>query len=118
MVERAAFRARRADPADEPLLAQPLGRPGGELQQQRDLRAVVEVVGDDGECVLVEDREQLVVAQTETSLKGCGSQNSWFSPPKTSLTESSVKIRRIESVRRSAQLSTCLLYTSPSPRDS
>ena len=45
---------------------------------------------------------------------GCdGAQNSWFSPPKTSLTESSVKIRRIESVSRSAQESTRMLSGAP-----
>jgi hypothetical protein len=37
---------------------------------------VVEVVGDDGQRVLVEDGEQLVVAETEASLKGCSSQKS------------------------------------------
>ena len=40
-------------------------------------------------------------------------QNSWFSPPKTSLTLSSVKMRRIESVSSSAQLSTRRLSGAP-----
>jgi len=40
-------------------------------------------------------------------------QKSWFSPPKTSETESSVKIRRIESVSSSAQLSTRRLSGGP-----
>ena len=113
MVERAALRARRSHPAGEAIRAQALGRAGGELQQERDLGPVIQVVGDDGQRVLVEDREQLVVAQAEASLEGGGSQNSWFSPPKTSLTESSVKIRRIESVSRSAQLRTRMLSGAP-----
>jgi hypothetical protein len=37
---------------------------------------VIQLVGDDGQRVLVEDDEQLVVCQAETSLKGGGSQNS------------------------------------------
>jgi len=37
---------------------------------------VVEVVGDDRQRVLVEDGEQLVVGQAESSLKGCSSQKS------------------------------------------
>jgi hypothetical protein len=37
---------------------------------------MVEVVGDDGERVLVEDGEQLVVGQAKTALEGGGSQNS------------------------------------------
>ena len=46
----------------------------------------------------------LVVARPENRLKRRAfPQNSWFSPPKTSLTEPSVKIWRIELVRSSAQ---------------
>jgi hypothetical protein len=37
---------------------------------------MVEIVGDDGQRVLVEDCKKLVVGQAETSLQGCGSQNS------------------------------------------
>jgi hypothetical protein len=37
---------------------------------------VVEVIGDDRQGVLVQDGEQLVVAQAEASLQGSGSQNS------------------------------------------
>jgi hypothetical protein len=37
---------------------------------------MVEVVRDDRQRVLVEDREQLVVVETESSLKGCSSQKS------------------------------------------
>jgi hypothetical protein len=36
---------------------------------------VVKVVGDDGQGVLVEDREELVVAEAEPSLKSRCSQN-------------------------------------------
>src|SRR5207302_1323604 len=41
------------------------------------------------------------------------SQNSWFSPPKTSLTEPSVKIWRIELVSRSAHDRTRTLSGAP-----
>ena len=74
---------------------------------------MVEVVGDDRQRVLVEDREELVVAEAEPSLKSRCSQKSWFSPPKTSDTESSVKMRRIESVSRSAHGSTRMLSGAP-----
>jgi hypothetical protein len=37
---------------------------------------VVEIVGDDGQRILVQDGEQLVVAEAEPSLKGCSFQNS------------------------------------------
>ena len=40
-------------------------------------------------------------------------QNSWFSPPNTSLTDPSVKIWRIELVSRSAQDSTRTLSGAP-----
>ena len=61
-----------------------------------------------GERIGVEDREQLVSSLEAEQLLEVArpAQNSWFSPPKTSDTESSVKIRRIESVSRSAQEST------------
>jgi hypothetical protein len=79
----------------------------GEGEEERQLGLVVELAGDDGERVLGQDLEQLVVAEAEAGLQegggGAGTQKSWFSPPKTSETESSVKIRRIESVSRSAQ---------------
>jgi hypothetical protein len=74
VVERAPLRAARANPSDEALLPEALGGLGGQLQQQRDLGPVVEVVGDDGQRVLVEDGEELVVAQAQASLEGCGSQ--------------------------------------------
>ena len=49
----------------------------------------------------------------EGGLPAARAQNSWFSPPNTSLTEPSVKMRRIESVRMSAQGSTCTLSGAP-----
>jgi hypothetical protein len=88
-----------------------------EREQQRQLRPVREVVaGEQRERVDVERGEQLVVGEPQTLLeqaRGGGAQNSWFSPPKTSETESSVKIRRIESVSRSAQLRTVMLSGAP-----
>src|SRR3954471_10235150 len=104
-VERAAVRPGRAQPGAQHAGVVLLG----EREQDRELGPVVELAGDDGERVLVEDPQQLVVAEPEAGLQqGCGGagQKSWFSPPKTSETESSVKMRRIESVRRSAQEST------------
>lgn len=76
----------------------------GEREQDGQLRPVVEIVADQAERVGVEDPEQLLVGEAQALLKVAGgAQNSWFSPPNTSDTESSVKIRRIESVSRSAQ---------------
>lgn len=51
-------------------------------------------LGDDPKTVLA-TYARLLPSSDEV---GCGAvQNSWFSPAKISLTESSVKIRRIES---------------------
>ena len=44
---------------------------------------------------------------------GGAAQNSWFSPAKISETESSRKIRRIESVRMSAEVSCCTMAGAP-----
>ena len=44
---------------------------------------------------------------------GGGGQNSWFSPPNTSDTESSVKMRRIESAKVLAVESTVMLSGAP-----
>ena len=66
-----------------------------------------------GEPRAVQDSEQLVVCEAQPALEGGGSQNNWFSPPNTSLTESSVKMRRIESVSRSEQLSTRMVSGAP-----
>jgi hypothetical protein len=76
VVDRPALRPVGADPAREALHPHALRRAGGEHQQQRDLGPVVEVVGDDGQRVLVQDDEQLVVAQAEASLNRGSSQKS------------------------------------------
>ena len=74
---------------------------------------MVEVAADDLERVGVEHGQQLVVVEPEQLLQARGAQNSWFSPPNTSDTESSVKMRRIESVSRSAQERTRTLSGAP-----
>ena len=105
-VERASLRSGGAQPAAQERGVVVLG----EGEEDRELGLVVEVARDHGERVLAQDLQQLVVAEAEAGLQerggGAGTQKSWFSPPKTSETESSVKIRRIESVSRSAQEST------------
>ena len=59
-------------------------------------------------------RAAAVEVTTQVLARGrVSNQNSWFSPPKTSLTLSSVKMRRIESVSSSAQLSTRRLSGAP-----
>jgi hypothetical protein len=107
-VQRASVAAAGADPAPQDARPRALGRLLGQRQEDRQLGLVVEVA--------VEDRQQLVVGEPEPVLQergGGGGQNSWFSPPKTSDTESSVKIRRIESVSRSAHDSTWMLSGAP-----
>jgi hypothetical protein len=70
---------------------------------------VIEVAGDQFERIGVEDRQQLLVGEAEEVLElRRATQNSWFSPPKTSDTESSVNMRRIVSVRMSATLRTLM----------
>lgn len=70
---------------------------------------MVQFAGDQLERIGVEDPEQFLVGEAEKVLELCGAaQNSWFSPPKTSDTESSVKMRRIVSVRMSATLRTLM----------
>ncbi len=105
-VERAPGRALAAHPALEHRRAGLLLRVGEQVEQDRQLGPVVEVAADDLERVGVEHHEQLVVVQPQQLLEAGGAQNSWFSPPNTSDTESSVKMRRIESVSRSAHEST------------
>ncbi len=105
-----------ADPAAQDAVAGALGGLLGEGEEDRQLGLVVEVAADDLERVGVENGQQLVVGQAEAVLQeggGGGGQKSWFSPPKTSDTLSSVKIRRIESVSRSAQDSTWMLSGAP-----
>ena len=119
MVDRPSGGAGRPQPARERGLADGLRGLLGEREEDRQLGPVVEVAGDEAERVGVEDGAELVVGEAQAPLEdGCGrtAQNSWFSPPKTSDTESSVKIRRIESVRRSAQESTRMLSGAPGRR--
>src|SRR6201999_4109986 len=82
---------------------------GHQLHQDPDLRSQVLLAGDHRERVGVQDRQQLLVREAEERLQRGDAQKSWFSPPKTSETESSVKMRRIESVSRSATESTVML---------
>jgi hypothetical protein len=105
-----------ADPALEDALPRALGRLLGQRQQDRQLGLVVEVAADQLERVGAQDRQELVVGEPEAVLQEGGGgrgQKSWFSPPNTSDTLSSVKIRRIESVSRSAQDSTWMLSGAP-----
>jgi hypothetical protein len=48
-----------------------------QVQQNRQLGLVVEVIGDDLERIRVEDREQLVVGQAQQILELCGLQSGW-----------------------------------------
>src|SRR4051794_17104995 len=102
-------RARRARPHPRPrwrLLAQ-------QLQQDLDLGAQVLLAGDDRDGIAAEDLQQFLVLEAEHGLEASCAQNSWFSPPNTSATESSVKMRRIESVSRSATDRTVMLSGEP-----
>ena len=84
-----------------------------QLQEDLHFRAVVLVAGDHGERVGIQDLQQLLIGEAEEQLQALGAQNSWFSPPKTSATESSVKMRRTLSVSRSATESTVMLSGAP-----
>src|SRR5215218_9510311 len=114
-VERAAFRPARPDPAAQDRRAGALLRLGEQVEQDGQLRLVVEVARDHGQRVGVQRGQELLLAQAEHLLEVLGgrAQNSWFSPPNTSDTESSVKMRRIESVSRSAQDSTRMFDGAP-----
>ncbi len=105
-----------ADPALEDFGTGALRGLLGQREQDRQLWLVVELAAQDAQRIGVKDRQQLVVGESEPVLQqsgGGGGQKSWFSPPKTSDTESSVKIRRIESVSRSAQESTWMFSGAP-----
>jgi hypothetical protein len=65
------------------------------------------VPGRDQVGPLVADQAQLA------RLLGQGAQKSWFSPAKISLTESSVKMRRIESAKVLAVERTVMLSGAP-----
>ena len=103
-------------PAREHRLAEALGRLLRDRVEDLDLRAMPRLAGDRRKRIEVEHRKRLLVAQLEPqgdAVQNVSVQKSWFSPPKTSLTEPSVKIRRIESVSSSAQGSTKTLSGAP-----
>ena len=104
-VDRAAARPLRPHPAPQHGFAGALLGVGEQVEQDRQLGPVVELAGEQLQRAGVERADQLLVGEAEQVLQLLGArpgQKSWFSPPKTSDTESSVKIRRIESVSRSA----------------
>jgi hypothetical protein len=49
---------------------------GQQVEQDRQLRLVIELAGDDGERIGVEDREQLLVGQAQQLLQAVRAQNS------------------------------------------
>src|SRR5688572_13620256 len=101
MVERAPGRPVGAQPAAQHRRAGALLGLREQVEQDRQLGLVLERSRQHGERVLVEHAEQLLVGEAQQLLEVAGAQKSWFSPPKTSDTESSVKMRRIVSVSRS-----------------
>jgi hypothetical protein len=114
VVQRPSPGAGAAHPRLQDLLAHAGGRLGGQVQQDRQLRAVVQPPADEVQRIGIEYGAELRVGEPEPVRQQRGSaQKSWFSPPKTSLTESSVKIRRIESVSSSAQERTRTLSGAP-----
>jgi hypothetical protein len=69
VIERAAGRAAGARPARERRLPHALRGLLGQRQQDRQLRPVLEVAGDQRERIRVEDRAELVVAQPQPRLQ-------------------------------------------------
>jgi hypothetical protein len=63
------------DPAPKPTLIVL----GEQVEEDRQLRLVIEVAADDLERVGVEDGEQLLVRQAQQLLQPVRTQNSWFS---------------------------------------
>ena len=118
-VDRPAARAPGPDPAPQHGWAGTLAGLGEQLEEDRQLGAVLELAREQRERVDVERLAELVLGEPEQihqlrralALRRCvaRAQNSWFSPPNTWLTDPSVKIWRIELVRRSAQGSTLML---------
>src|SRR3954454_22758844 len=84
-----------------------------QLQQDLDLGAQVLFAGDHRDGIAAEDLQQLLVVKSQQGLQARRAQKSWFSPPKTSATLSSVKMRRMLSVSRSATESTVMLSGAP-----
>ncbi len=76
----------------------------------RGAEALQRVAGDDQVGALVADQAQLAGC---LGGQGGGPQKSWFSPAKISETESSVKMRRIESAKVPAVESTVMLSGAP-----
>jgi hypothetical protein len=68
-VQRAAGRPARPHPAPQDWRAGALLRLGEQIEQDRQLRLVLQLAGDDRDRVGVEDREQLLVAQAEQLLQ-------------------------------------------------
>jgi hypothetical protein len=68
-VQRAARRSGGPHPAAEDRCAGALLGLGEQVEQDRQLRLVLELAGDDRQRVGVEDREQLVLAQAEQLLQ-------------------------------------------------
>src|SRR5207245_8732694 len=83
--------------------------------------AVLDLARQQRQRIDVECAAELVLGQAEQlhqphrplALLAVARQNSWFSPPNTSLTDPSVKIWRIELVSRSAHDSTRTLSGAP-----
>jgi hypothetical protein len=68
-VQWAAGRPARSHPAPQDRRAGALLRLGEQVEQDRQLGLVLELAGDDRDRVGVEDREQLLVAQSEQLLQ-------------------------------------------------
>src|SRR4051794_15961337 len=112
-VDRRAVGTGRPHPSPQHRRPRPLLRLGQEVEQDRQLGPVVELPGEQREWVDVEHRAELLLGEPEERHQPvrpvARAQKSWFSPAKTSDTEPSVKIWRIESVRRSAHERTRML---------
>jgi len=106
-----------AQPALEHRSARPLLGLGQQVEQDGQLGPVVELAADQLERIGVQRGQQLLVGEAEELLqvRRRAGQKSWFSPPKTPLTEPSVKMLRIDSVSRSAHDSTRMLSGAPGP---
>src|SRR5204863_1316454 len=122
--ERDAAGSLATQPGAQDAVADPLGRLVRQVEQDPQLGPVVELARDDRDRVDGQHLAQLVVGEREAlhELDGGGghpcaprrrAQKSWFSPPKTSLTDRSLKMLRIESVSRSAHESWRMFEGAP-----
>ena len=96
------------NPARQWAVAGELGGLSRKTVENLDLREMLEVSADRRERIELKYGEHGILGQVEARGERreparSPRQNSWFSPAKTSLTEASVKMRLIESVRSSAQ---------------